>query len=79
MVDANCIINTMETRMPSDAQSAANCVSVPDAKQLIGFVQRKRYKRCHRSQDVSDSKKKKTNLFQDVKKRKRDKISFLLR
>lgn len=51
--------------MPSDAQSAANCVSAPDAKQLIGFVQRKRCKRRHRSQDASDSKKKKGNTISE--------------
>jgi hypothetical protein len=58
--------------MPSDVQSAANCVSVPDAKQLIGFVQRKRYKRYHRSQDASDSEKKKTIPIQNIRERKKE-------
>lgn len=58
------IINGTKTReMLSDVQSAANCMSVPDAKQLIGFVQQRR------GSAVIDRK------MQETARRKNDSIS----
>lgn len=60
--------------MLSDVQSAANCMSVPDAKQLIGFVQQQWRLQCrHRSQDARDiERRKKLILFQNGELRGRE-------